>query len=78
MPANKRSIPVWLIVAAAFAAYVGLGLLAAYVYSSFPNPKEVCTSNCAVIGKRGVMEYVIREELKRGMRGKGPEECRCR
>lgn len=78
MTAKKRSIPVWLIVAAAFGAFIGLGLLAAYIYSRFPSTKEACISNCAAVGKRGVMEYVIREELTRGMRNKGPEECRCR
>jgi|GEM_PF-4903749 len=78
MPVNKRNIPVWLIVAIAFAAFIAVGLLAAYIYSRFSSPKESCMSNCAAVGKRGVMEYVIREELTRGMRGKGPEECRCR
>lgn len=78
MPAHKRNIPVWLIVTTAFAAFIGVGLLAAYIYSRFPSPEDACVTNCAVVGKRGVMEYVIREELTRGMRGKGLKECRCR
>lgn len=78
MTASKRNIPVWSIVAAGFAVFIGVGLLTAYISSRFPSPKEACISKCAAVGKRGVMEYVIREELTRGMHGKGPEECRCR
>ena len=78
MPVDKRNIPVGLIVAAALAAFIGVVLLAAYIYSSVSSPEDACVTNCAVVGKRGVMEYVVREELTRVMRGKGPEECRCR
>lgn len=78
MPKSKRNIPPWLVVVMAFAALIGVGLLAAYISSRFPSPNEACISKCAAVGKHGVMEYVIREELTRGMHGKGPEECRCR
>jgi len=70
-------IPVWLIVVAAFAAFIGLNLFGAYVISLYPSPEEACARDCKVVGKRGAMVYVYREELTRGMRGKGPMECRC-
>jgi hypothetical protein len=74
---TSATSPPWLVVVIAFAAFIGVGL-AAYIYSSFPSPEESCISNCAAVGKRGVMEYVIREELTRGMYSRGPQECRCR
>lgn len=70
-------IPVWLIVVAAFATFIGLNLLGAYILSRFPTPDEACAHDCDVVKKRGVMVYVYPEQMTRGMRGKGPKECRC-
>lgn len=69
---QRPRLPVWLIVATAFAAFIGLNLSVAYVLSRFPSPEDACTQNCAVVGKRGVMEYVYPREQR------GPKECRCR
>ena len=69
---QKPRIPVWLIVATAFGTFIGLNLSAACVLSRFPSLETACTQNCAVVGQRGVMEYVYAREQR------GPQICRCR
>jgi hypothetical protein len=75
---DKPRIARAVVVAAGFALFIALGLGLAYVMGLFPTPAEACAEKCSALGKRGELVYVFRPEVTAGMRGKGPEECRCR
>ena len=74
---DRPRIPRGVVVAAAFALVIALGLGIAYVGGLFPTPAEACAEKCAALGKRGELVYVFRPEVTAGMRGRGPQECRC-
>lgn len=74
---TKRT-PAWLIVVFVFAGLIGLNLVVSFMLSFFPSPEEACSKHCLNVGRRGVLTYVYREELTRGMRGRGPKECQCK
>lgn len=70
-------MPAGVVVAMGFALFLALGLGLAYVRSLVPSPSEACVEKCSALGKRGQLVYVFRPEVTTGMRGKGPQECRC-
>lgn len=75
---GKSRIPPGAVVAMGLALFVALGFGLAYVKSLFPSPSDACTEKCSALGKRGELVYVFRPEVTAGMRGQGPQECRCK
>lgn len=66
----------WL-VALGFGAFIALSLLAGYLLGLLPTIEEKCQAQCKIIGKSGHMEYIFPEQMTRGVRGRGPKECKC-
>ena len=66
-----------LLVAISFAGLIAAGLFGAFLAGLFPSAEEKCASYCSASGKRGEMQYVHPAALTGGMRGRGPQECKC-
>lgn len=74
----RHRLPIWIIVCLAFATFVGLNIAAAFFLKDVSSSEAACRRQCLEIGKEGKLEPIYPEVVTRGMRGRGPVECRCR
>jgi len=66
-----------LLVASGFAGTVVLTLLVAWLVGLYPPRESRCQAECAAKGQRGRLEYVYSAAQTAGMKGRGPQECKC-
>ena len=64
-------------VALGFGVFMALSLAANYFLGLLPSFEEKCQAQCRAIGKSGHMEHIYPEAMTRGVRGRGPEQCKC-
>lgn len=76
MKLSKDARRAWL-VTACFAGFVGISFGASYLLSLLPSPEEKCAAQCNLREMQGHMVHIYPAAMTAGMRGRGPEECKC-
>lgn len=71
-------LPIWIIITLVFIIFIVLNIVTAFFLSDVPSPEAACRRQCLEIGKEGSLEPIYPEVVTRGMRSRGPVECRCR
>ena len=66
-----------LLVAACFGGVIAFSVAAEYLLALLPSTAEKCTAQCKVNGMEGHMVHIYSAAITAGMRGRGPEECKC-
>jgi len=78
MSKKRKPVPLGAIVALGVVGFVGVSLFVSYVLAQFPSPSSVCAKQCATQGKIGEMKHIYPATMTAGMRGRGPQECKCK
>jgi hypothetical protein len=66
----------WL-VALCLGAFMALAFVVGWFLGMLPTIEEKCEAQCKAKGMWGHMEYIYPEPMTRGVRGRGPQECKC-
>jgi hypothetical protein len=66
----------WLVIAV-FGGLISVTLVVGYLRGLWPSEAEACVTQCKIRDLEGHMVYVLPWTTTAGMRGKGPEECKC-
>ena len=66
----------WLVVAC-FSGLMAFTVGVGYLKSLGPSEEEACATQCKIRDMEGHLVHVFPAPMTAGMRGRGPEECKC-